>query len=227
MTELSLDFNKASALQAVENLREIVTKNVKSAIATFDTLSSNLQINFPSMKEQVFNYGMTEVNATIATTFQDINNITNRAETYGINITDCVVPTIKQLAGLPAFAAQKMLSCVTTEYNTVVSIINEGIQDVNDIIAKVTSIQKKFNSCGKNIGCYLTVVVKCGILVVTISTDIATVASEVTTFVTGLQARLLSCASTQIAAITLEATTLLKNLVGCVVFKMSAGRSLK
>lgn len=224
---ISPDGPKEQAEQAINDLRNTVQEAINKGVKTLEDIKANLIATFDKMKQQVIDNAKTQMDQIIATYQAEIDSWKKKADALGVNVQDCLGQTAQQLKDLPKFALNKMLSCITDEYNTAMSIINNAEDIIKSTIKKVDEIITKFKNCSGvlAIPCYISVAVKCASLTISLVADITKEVADVTSFITGLQARLQLCAATQVAAVAAQAGTIAKNTVECIIKKIS-GKNL-
>lgn len=201
--------------------------NIDSAIGSLENIKKDIIAKFDSLKQEVINMAMEQVDKIIAQFENEITYWKDKADKFGIDIKGCYDQNEPKLLGLPKLAFDKMLSCITIEYDTVMNLINSTEKLIRDTIDAVIKIQDTLKKCGSwDLSCYYDVISQCASLTITLVSDITTKVTEVTTFVAGMKARLELCAATQVTGITVEATTIATDIIGCIKDKLPTSKLL-
>lgn len=185
-----------------------------------ENLEKELLAKFEEMKQKVMDAAKEQIDKIMGDLEKEIAEWKKKAEELGVDVKECYYESEQQLEQLPGLALDKMLSCITDEFNSAMSIINGTKKIITDAIQQVNDLETKFHSC-TTIGCYTDVISKCAGLTISLVTDIGKKVTEVTTFVAGLKTRVEVCAATQVTSLATEAAKIAKGVVDCIVNKIT------
>ncbi|XP_060520293.1 uncharacterized protein LOC132698315 [Cylas formicarius] len=155
-----------------------------------------------------------------------INELSNQAFELGVDISECVVDSIDDISALPRQLLQDVSTCVGEKLEEGLGIINETISTVSSSIERVANLTSELSDCRQQsiltqIACAGSVGIKVGAAGIEIPAIIGKEVAEATVYVATFKAGLAVCTVGVADQLTLEATSIVADVVDCANDKFS------
>lgn len=213
--------------EELQKLQQVISDKINSAWNSVKDIYNKLIEKGKELKDKIIAKGQEVLNALKEKLQGKLDCYKHEAEHLGIDIKDCYSASQNEILALPASFLGNLTSCVTDEIKSGINMMKSAYDAMTSLIQEITNIPGIISECSKHgfwealkcLGNELKNILSLQAQAAKVVAKIAQLITDMSTFFTGLGARVQTCAAIQTTKLGIAGGVIALKFTTCVAHK--------